>query len=272
MILYLIKKFQVYIVGLFFILLSALTISSGIKGLGEDQIVGGIVSHVVAPVQSTITHITDFFGNIWSDYIYLVESEKENILLKKEIDKLTRLNNELKEKASFGERVKGYLDFKENSKLKLTAVRIVGLDTSSLHYSATVDKGNDNGIKKNMPVITPKGIVGRVIKVYPHSSQALFIVDPNSTVDALIQRSRIRGIVEGRGDNTLAMKYVPIDADVLIGDYVMSSGLSGVFPKGLAIGRITKIDNGKDGFFKIIELKPIVTLQKLEELLIVTER
>lgn len=269
---YLVRRYRIFFTSLFLLLFSLYTITSGAKGLGRERIAGSLVFYLIRPIQSILTYSVVSIKKIGTRYIYLVDIEEENEHLKKMVDRLSRENEDLREKALFGERVKEYLDFKEDSPLQLDSVRVIGIDPSSLYYTVIIDKGRAEGIEKNMAAITPRGVVGRVLEVYTHTSKLLLIVDPNSAVDAIVQRNRVRGIVEGRGRNTLILKYVNKGEDVVLGGEVLTSGLNGIFPKGFPIGFVTKIEEGKDDFFKHIELKPVVDLQRIEELFIITQR
>lgn len=269
---YLIKRYRFFFTSLFLLLLSLYTITSGVKGLGEEGIATNLIFYLLRPIQSIMAYTIAYVKDVERGYIHLLNAKKENEQLRAMVDRLKRENEELREKALLAERLKEYLDFKEQSPLQLTAVRVIGIDPSSLSYTVIIDKGKGEGIEKNMAVVTPRGIAGRVLEVYPHTSKVLLIVDRSSAIDATIQRNRVRGIVEGRGGNTLILKYVKKGEDVALGDEVLSSGLNGIFPKGFPIGSVTRVEEGEDLFFKYIELKPMVDLQRVEELFVVMER
>jgi rod shape-determining protein MreC len=135
-----------------------------------------------------------------------------------------------------------------------------------------LDKGSSNGIEKDHAVIASGGVVGRIIEVNGGSSRVILTTDLRSNIDVIIERSRVKGVVEGNGTDGLVMKYVRQVDEVKVGDQVVTSGLSGVFPKGLLVGEVTKVEKSTDNFFKHVEVRPAVDLGRLEEVLILMER
>jgi rod shape-determining protein MreC len=122
-----------------------------------------------------------------------------------------------------------------------------------------------------MAVVISEGVVGRVIEVSPDTAKVLLLTDPNSALDVIIQRSRAQGIMEGKVDEVCVLKYVQKSDDVQVGDQVITSGLGGIFPKGLMTGMVTKLDRKRPGIFQYIEVSPAVDFSKLEEVLILGE-
>ncbi len=263
------RDHQIPIASILFLALSLYTLTAGIRGAGEAVIVKRFIHAVVAPVQYYLVSGGERVGEIWKGYIELVDVREENQRLKAEIRRLLLENERLREEAMAVARLKRYLEFKRTSPFALTAVRVIGRDPSLWSASVLVDKGKEDGIVKGLPAITPEGVVGRVIEAYKGSSRVLLITDPSSAVDGMIQRSRVRGIVKGKGRDRLELVYVAKEADVKVGDVVITSGLSGIFPKGLPIGVVTEVSQGRDTFFKHVEVKPKVEMERVEELLIV---
>ena len=135
-----------------------------------------------------------------------------------------------------------------------------------------IDKGSSGGIEKDHGAIASGGVVGRIIEVNAGSSRVLLTTDLRSNIDVIIERSRVKGVVEGNGTDGLVMKYVRQVDEVQVGDQVITSGLSGVFPKGLVVGEVTRVEKSGDNFFKHVEVRPAVDLGKLEEVLVLRER
>lgn len=264
-----IRHHQIPFTSLVLLLLSFYTITSGMKGIGGERLLNGLIYYIATPLQSYIVSAGHYMGGIWERYISLVHVKEENERLKEEIKRLLMENERLREEAIAVERLNRYLDFKKASPLDLTAVRIIGRDPSGWNYSVVIDKGRRDGIKRGMAVITPEGVVGRVIEVYGRSSKVLLIIDPNSAVDVILQRTRVRGIAKGKGNGRMELLYVAKEADVRPGDVVITSGLSGVFPKGLPVGIVTEVSGGNDTFFKYVEVRPRVDMGRIEELLVV---
>ncbi len=170
-------------------------------------------------------------------------------------------------------RLRRLLNLKEHSIYEGLASSVIAREPSNWFNALLLDKGEERGVKKDSVVITPGGLVGRVIKVNKNSSQALLITDPGSEIGALVQRTRIQGVIQGK-KRDLILKYLPLEADVREEDLILTSGLEGgLFPKGLAIGRVKKIESPhpQDLFLKIIVI-PEVNLSSLEEVLILKTR
>jgi len=166
-------------------------------------------------------------------------------------------------------RLRKLLNLKEHPIYEGLASSVIAREPSNWFSALLLDRGEEGGVKKNSVVITPEGLIGRVIKVNKNSSQVLLITDPGSELAALVQRNRIQGVIQGR-KRDLILKYLPLEADVREGDLVLTSGLEGgLFPKSLTIGRIKKIDppHPQDLFLKIVVI-PEVNLSSLEEVLI----
>jgi rod shape-determining protein MreC len=131
-----------------------------------------------------------------------------------------------------------------------------------------VNKGEKDGVAKDMAVVTSEGVVGRVIEVSLHTAKVLLMTDPNSAMDVIVQRSRTQGIMEGKVEEVCVLKYVQKNEDVQVGDKVITSGLGGIFPKGLMTGTVTKVERKRPGIFQYIEITPSVDFSRLEEVLI----
>jgi len=170
-------------------------------------------------------------------------------------------------------RLRRLLDLKEHSIYEGLPSSVIAREPGNWFRALLLDRGERSGVKKNSIVVTPEGLVGRVIKVNKSSSQILLITDPGSEIGALVQRTRIQGVIQGR-KRDLILKYLPLEADVREGDLVLTSGLEGgLFPKGLVIGRIKKIEpsHPQDLFLKIVVI-PEVNLSSLEEILLLKTR
>ncbi|MDH3557772.1 MAG: rod shape-determining protein MreC, partial [Deltaproteobacteria bacterium] len=134
-----------------------------------------------------------------------------------------------------------------------------------------IDKGRSDGVTQDMAVVSAEGLMGRVIGVSSHHAKVLLILDANSAVDALIQRSRVRGVLVGLGVDLCLLKYVQRNEDVQVGDQVISSGMGGVFPKGLLLGTVQEVVRGSSGLFQRVEVKPAANFNRLEEVMVVIQ-
>ena len=150
---------------------------------------------------------------------------------------------------------------------------MISRDPSAWYKTVILDKGKDDGVQKGFAVVIPEGVVGQVMEVSAHYSKVLLIIDPNSAVDTLVQRTRARGVIKGESSGRCVFKYVLRKYDIKVGDRVVSSGLDGVFPKGLPIGTVQRIESQPgDLFYKRIEVQPTVDIHKIEEVLIVVNQ
>ena len=224
-----------------------------------------------SPFLKASTFVIKTTQGIFQKYIFLVHLQKENRLLQQRIVELQKDNHQLKEMALANERLQKLLQFQEGFPSSVIAAEVIGQDPSSWFKSITINKGEGDGVQKAMAVISPEGVVGQILKTAPHHSTVLLITDYNSDVDAIIQRTRAKAIVEGIGGNRCQLKYLLRTEEVVVGDIVITSGLSGIFPKGLMIGEIRKEEKLSHGIFQYAELAPSVDLAKLEEVLVIVQ-
>lgn len=264
------KRYSIVSASIVFIILSLQIASSNIRGLDGSLVAGRFIILITTPFISTFNSVINATAAAWNDYLYLVNLKKENKALKSTIIRLNEENNVLKEKVYSADRIRDLLSFAENVPLSFKAANVIGVNNDGWLRIVTIDKGVRDGISKDMAVVSSKGIIGRVTEAYPALSKVMLITDPRSAVDVVIQRTRVRGIAEGKGDNKLILKYVEQSIDVQVGDAVVSSGIGGFFPKGILVGEVVKVEKGEDVFFKSIEIKTPVDFKKLEEVLIVT--
>lgn len=208
---------------------------------------------------------------LWSGYINLVGVQKENAGLKQEIAHLRAENTRYKEMALSLERMQALLEFKENAPFKTKSARVIGRDTSNLFKTITIDRGEGDGIKKDMAVITPHAVVGRIIRTSRNSSLVLLMIDGNSAIASIIQRTRDEGIIEGRGSAIANLKYIPILSDIQSGDAVITSGIDGIYPKGMNVGRVVSAKKEGDAIFQEVAVAPAVDFTRLEEVLVVVD-
>ena len=224
-----------------------------------------------APFQKASTFVIKSIRGVFQGYIFLIHLQKENGMLKQRIDELQKENHQMKEMALANERLEKLLQFREKNSQAMVAAEVIGQDPSSWFKSVTVDKGEKEGVRKGMAVISAEGVVGQILKTASHYSTVLLVTDYSSAIDSIIQRTRAKAIVEGRGENRCMLKYLLRTEDVNVGDIVVTSGLSGNFPKGLMVGEVRKVDKKGHGVFQYAELVPSVDLTRLEEILIITE-
>jgi len=192
---------------------------------------------------------------------------RANEALNAQVAELSQEVIRLRELSIENERLRGLLSFKKKTPYKVIGVRVVGRDASNWYNTIVIDKGSNQNLVVGMALVAPSGLVGKVTEVGSSISRGMLILNPNSRVGAIVQRSRDEGVVEGSLKGLLRMKYISKDADLKAGDLVISSGLGGVFPKGVAIGKIKDIGTEADGLHLYAWVEPAVDFSKLEEVL-----
>lgn len=207
---------------------------------------------------------------VWDRYVALRGVEEENEQLRREIEFLRGQTAELREMAAANKRLTELLGFQARTASQTVAARVIGRDATNWYQGVVLDKGEQDGVRTEMGVVSLAGAVGRVVKTRATSSVVLLIVDPNNAVTSLIQRTRDEGIIEGTFGGKARMKYIPLLSTVRVGDPVVTSGLTGGFPKGVPVGTITSIQKDEGGLFQTAEVRPEVDFTRLEEVLVVT--
>lgn len=231
---------------------------------------GRPVVFLISGLQKGLTLTSEGFANLWKGYIDLISVRRENARLKQDIDRLQGENLQLQEAARANERLEQLLEFKKSNAYSMLAAGVIGRDPSNWYRTLMIDKGTRDGVAIDMGVITPVGLVGRVIKADSRVSQILLVTDRNSAVAALIQRTRDEGLVEGTERGLARIKYLSLLADLKAGDLVLTSGLTGNFPKGLPIGTLGRVTRKELDLFQQAEVVPSVDFSKLEEVLVIT--
>ena len=209
---------------------------------------------------------------MWHGYVYLVKVEEENQELREKALELTEETHRYREKEERYSRLVDILEFKRQFEFETVPAEVVGRDLNSWYEVIIIDRGIQDGVDKGMAVVSHMGLVGHVLQAVSRWSKVLLITDFRSAVDALIQRGRQGGIVVGLTKNSCKMKYLSLNADIIPGDQVISSGLGGLYPKGLPIGRVMEVERKGQGFFKEAQISLNVDMNKLEEVLVVTRK
>jgi rod shape-determining protein MreC len=230
---------------------------------------GRIGISLIAPFQRASTSSIRFVRDIWRHYFFIVNAAKENDNYQKALNKAFENNIQLKEFKLSNSRLRNLLNFEKTITDRILSAEVIGKDPSPWFKTVLIDKGKNDGVETGMAVVVPKGIAGQVTDVSSNYSKVLLIIDHNSAVDALVQNDRARGIIKGGSAEQCLFKYVLRKHDIEIGDIVVSSGLDGVFPKGLAVGYVSTVIKPKSGIFQEVTVTPYVDFEKLEEVLIV---
>jgi rod shape-determining protein MreC len=225
----------------------------------------------LTPFERAVVRVQNGADDVWRNYFFLRGVRAENRQLKEQIEEMRLKEVRLDEDAAQAHRLQSLLAFKEQVIAKTVAAQVIGSSGSDLSKSIYIDKGSNDGIAQDMPVITASGIVGKVLRVYPSTSLVLLINDQSSGVGALLEKSRLQGVVHGTPNGELMLERVMSDEQVTPGDAVLSSGGDQIFPKGLPVGTVTHVGPGREMFLNI-KVKPAADLSRLEEVLVVTEK
>jgi rod shape-determining protein MreC len=223
---------------------------------------------VVGPVQSAWTASYNAVADVIQHYFLSINASKENTGLKKEVGRLTAENNQLREEVLRQERITQLLASNKERPRESVVATVIGRDPTQWSRVVFIDKGTGHGLRENLAVMTAQGVIGHIIQSSAIISKVLLLTDGRSAVDSLFQGSRVSGVVVGTGDEDCDMKYVPITANVSEGDVILSSGLGGIFPKGLVLGKVTQVNKRKNELFQEIRVVPAANLSQLEEVLV----
>lgn len=250
------------------ILLHVVLISAQVNTASGLPVLQVVTFGAFSEVQRAAMAGIDGMRGMWSGYVALRQVQEENAALKQELQTLQiRLQQERAE-AQRTDNLRQLLELRERAQLDTTAAEVIAGPASPEFQTVTIDKGSSDGLGNDMAVISPAGVVGRVILPSRRASKVQLLIDLNAAAGALIERTRVQGVVVGAGSGMLRLRYVPGTADVKTGDLVVTSGIDGIYPKGFVIGTIDTV-SGAAGDYHEINVRPAVDFARLEEVLIV---
>ncbi len=223
---------------------------------------------LVAPVQEVFHTSIDFVDGIWEHYFCLVSVGYENERLKADLARERRKSHQCKELALANERLRKLVRLKKRVDYKYLAAEVIARDPSAWYRTIVINKGSKAGVSQSDPVMTANGIVGHVLQTTFDHSTVVLVIDRNSSVDAMVQRTRTRGISRGDGEGKCRFEYTLRKEEIKINDIVMSSGFDGIYPKGFRIGYVSKVVRRNVGLFQDIEITPFVDFNTLEEVMV----
>jgi rod shape-determining protein MreC len=259
----------IILVGVLFLQVLGLAVQVK-KGEAQDtRLIRVWALRAVTPFERALVWVQTSTGNVWHNYFYLRGVRAENRQLKEQIEQMRLEQVRLSEDAAQARRLQTLLSFKEQFISKTVAAQVIGTSGSDLSRIVTIDKGENAGIKRDMAVITSDGIVGKVLLVSQNLAQVLLISDQSSGVGAILEKSRLQGVLRGTANGEVVLERVMSDEQVQPGETVLTSGGDQIFPKGLPVGTVTKVGSGKDLFLNI-KIKPAANLSRLEEVLVLT--
>lgn len=226
---------------------------------------------LVLPLQYSVSSLRRSLTDSASYLKRLTVAERQNRELRSELSRQRLETQRLKELELENDRLRELLRFKEKQPLNYLAGEVIGKDPSGFFYSFLIDRGSEDSVEVNMPVVSTQGVVGRIFEVSPWASRVLLVSDPNSRVDAVVQRSRTRAIVAGVEGERLGLKFLPRRQDITVGDVLVTSGLDGIFPSGFQIGKIVEIERDPHQVLEQAEVIPSVDFDSVEEVFIILD-
>lgn len=232
----------------------------------------GFLIEAFAPIQRGTVSVKERVASMFDHYVMIVNTSKENVQLRKTVDELENKIFEYQEVRKENERLKQLLQFGKEIPREKVLAQIVSWDASNEFKVLRINKGSSDGLKKMSPVITMNGLVGYVYRLTPNYADILTILDQNNRVDSIVARTRSHGIVEGVSDFKCRLKYLNRTEKVEVGDEVITAGLGNIYPKGIKVGKITKIDKENYGITQSIVVTPSVNFHKLEEVVVLIEK
>jgi rod shape-determining protein MreC len=262
------RNYKSVIIVVFLLIIAGVMLSYNVKYDTGGGFFRKIILEAAAPAQNVLSISIKSVSDAWQRYIILVGLEEKNKNLNKKIDELEAELILYKEGYLEAQRLSKLLTLKNDFNYQFISALVVAREQASLSKTILINKGSVDGLKVGMPVIAPPGLIGRLIDVSWHVSKVLLLIDESSNVDAMLQRTRLQGIIRGAGFRGGILKYIIKNQDVKTGDTIISSGMGGVFPKGLLIGQVSYVEKQDNDLFLKIKVAPFADFAQLEEVLI----
>jgi len=250
------------------LLLHVILISAQVNTASGLPVLQVVTFGSFSEIQRGTMALIDGVRGMWFGYIALRQVQQENNALKQELQTLQVRLQEERAEAQRTDNLRQLLELRQRANLDTVAAEVIAGAASPDFKTVTIDKGSSDSLDTDMAVISPAGVVGRIILPSRRASKVQLLIDRNAAAGALIERTRVQGVVVGIGDGMLRMQYVPGTADVKTGDLVVTSGIDGIYPKGFVIGTIDHADRGAGAYHEIV-IRPAVDFSRLEEVLIV---
>ncbi len=230
------------------------------------------ILEVTAPVERLVSAPIDGVKGFYRDYVDLLGVRSENARLAERLAEIESENVQFREALVTSGHLERVAAMRDEAEIPMLPAEIVGLDVTPWFRSILVDRGSEHGVLPGNPVVTQEGVVGVVTATSPHAAKTMLLLDHQSAVDALVQRSRARGIVRGAGRESLEFEFFVRESDVVVGDEVVTSGLGGIYPKGLRLGRVAEIRDATGQLTQIAVVRPAVDLGQLEQVFVMLRR
>lgn len=255
-------RFRSLLLTVFLILLGLILLAwtfGGRFGLSHQ-----LTLEILGPLQSGAAKVATAVGNFWGDYLDLLDVKDENRRLKAMLESYEEDMAQYREAYTTYLRLQQELDFRKGTDFPPLTARVIGKDSSFWFHTIIVDRGENDGVVEGMVALNSKGIVGQVIHVSNNYCKVLLAIAPSSAIDVFVQKSRVRGILKGAGENGYLLHYVLKNAEVVRGDRIVTAGIGGLFASGIPVGTVTAVHRKQRGMFLEIEVEPAVDFQQLE--------
>jgi len=237
---------------------------------GQTGKIDNLLISAAGGLQKNFFYLGHGARSVLDHYLFLVNTQKQNDGLETEVTTLRARVAALQEVELENDRLRQALQFRETVEHRLVPAHVIAHDVSSDYFLIRIDRGERDGVTVGLGVISTAGLVGRVQRVTPSYSDVLTLIDPTSNIDAIIQRSRARGIISGQAKQlSCRLKYVDRLEDVAVNDTVVASGFGAIFPKGLLLGYVTAVSPNNNGILQTITVKSAVDIYRLEEVFLV---
>jgi rod shape-determining protein MreC len=263
------RRNQILLSSCFCLLLSLYILTATARGQIKNEPVGALLMWVLRPLQIAGQGTANWIKGFRDHYDTLAGFRSENERLRKRVQSLEIERQRLLEAEATNRRLQQLLNFRSELPAGAITASIIGNSATSWFQSCVLNKGSADGLRKGMAVVTPLGVVGKVVTVTGRTAKVLLLTDPNSGIDVVVQRTRSRGIVSGSLESGTVLKYMKRSEDVQEGDRLVTSGLDNVFPKGLLVGTVIKVRKQNRGLFQSVEVWPAVQAARVEEVLVV---
>jgi rod shape-determining protein MreC len=232
----------------------------------------GLVLEIAVPIQDAVAAPVDGVRGLWGDYVAVLSVREDNVRLRNRVAELEESNLQYREALVASGHLQQIAAMRDEFEIPMLPSEVVGLDVMPWFRSVLVDRGGAHGVRAGNPVITAEGVVGLVTATSRHAAKTMLLLDRQSAIDGIVQRSRARGIVRGRGTDQLAFEFVVRGGDVKLGDVVITSGLGGVYPKGLRVGEVVELLDAGGGLLQTATLRPAVDFGRLEQVFVMMRR
>jgi len=243
-------------------------ISAQVNTRGGVPVLEAVVVGTFAEVQRVTSGLAGGVGGFLSNYVALRGARTENEALRQRVSELEVQLQEERARAEQSARLRALLEMRTSLEIETTGAEVIAGSVRPDVWSLTIDKGTLDGLTKDMAVLSPAGVVGRVVLATPRASKVQLLVDRSAAAAALVKTSRAEGIVVGTGEDTLRLDYLSSAAEVNEGDQVLTSGMDGIYPKDFVIGKVTQVLRGPSGF-AVVQVRPAVDFGRIEEVLVV---